>query len=111
MTKNNLDDGTLGTRDGQPPRLKSLIFRPRGFPGAGEMLQSAPLALARPMSTCSALRLVDIDQFKVDVDLSWKSTSTNPRSRLRLFHLKARGAIPDVDLYRPIIDQSRLIEH
>ena len=111
MSKNNLDDGTLETREGQPPKLKSLMFRSRDSPSAGEMLQSAPLALARPMSTCSALRLVDIDQFKVDVDLSWKSTSTNPRSRLRLFHLKARGAIPDVDLSRPNIDQPRLIEH
>ena len=60
MTKNNLDDGTLETRDGQSPRLKSLIFRPRGFPSAGEMLQSAPLALAKPMSTSSAVRLIDI---------------------------------------------------
>ena len=52
--------------DGQRPRLKSLIVRPGDSPSAGEMQQSAALALARPMSTSSALRLFDIDQFKVD---------------------------------------------
>ena len=78
----HLDDEPLETRDVQPttwtanvwrreqviqkhtgqrPRLNSLIFRPRDFPSAGEMQQSAALALARPMSTSSALRLVDID--------------------------------------------------
>ena len=41
----NLNDELLETRDGQRPRLKSLISRPRDFPSAGEMQQSAPPAL------------------------------------------------------------------
>ena len=45
MTKNNLDDGTLETRDGQPPRLKSLISRPKGLPQRGRDAAGRPTCL------------------------------------------------------------------
>ena len=55
------DDENLETRDRQRPQMKNVVFRHRNFPSAGEMQQSAPLALAKSMSTSSAVRLLDID--------------------------------------------------
>ena len=48
--KENLNDELLETRDGQRPRLKSLISRPRDFPSAGEMQQRAPPALSEAVA-------------------------------------------------------------
>ena len=89
-----LDDETLETRVRQRSRLKSLISPPGPWsPQARPILVLGEVGVDRSDAERSRRRLIQ----------------GRCRSIPDPIHLKARRALPDVDLSRPISDQSRLI--